>query len=106
MLTVGPSTSQNRTYRFDAVQRPVHPSDRTKEPEPVLPEKRPVLVQLKPETDPPVCVEPLGLTRPVLNSPETLPPEMTNRSVLLPQGVPMATATQAPSKFPPPPPPL
>src|ERR1700738_3732446 len=34
---------------------------------------------------------------------------MTNRSVLLPQGVPTATATQAPSKFPPPspaPPPL
>jgi len=34
-----------------------------------------------------------------------LPPEMTTRSVLLPQGVPIATTTQAPSKWPTPPPP-
>jgi hypothetical protein len=90
---------------LDAVQRPLHPSDRTKEPEPLRPEKRPELVQLKPEADPPLLVEPLGLTDPELNSPEILPPEMTNLSVLLPQGVPTATATHAPSKLPPPPPP-
>jgi hypothetical protein len=40
-------------------------------------------------------VEPFGLTDPELNSPEILPPEMTNLSVLLPQGVPTATASQA-----------
>jgi hypothetical protein len=82
----------------------VHPSDRTKEPEPVLPEKRPVLLQLKPEIDPLVCVEPLGLTVPELCWPERLLPEITNWLVELPQGVPTATATQAPSKFPPLPP--
>ena len=80
-------------YCLEAVQRPVQPSDRTNEPEPVRPEKRPELVQLKPWTDPPVRVEPFGLTDPELNSPEILPPEMTNLSVLLPQGVPTATAT-------------
>ena len=90
---------------MDAVQRPEQPSDRTNEPEPVRPEKRPELFQLKPWTDPPLLVEPFGLTDPELNSPEILPPEMTNLSVLLPQGVPTATATHAPSKLPPPPPP-
>ena len=95
-------TMQNRDYCFEAVQRPVHPSDRTKEPEPVLPEKRPVLVQLNPEADPLVCVEPFGLTVPELNWPERLLPEITNRSVALPHGVPDATASQVPSKFPPP----
>jgi hypothetical protein len=98
-------------YCLEAVQRPVHPSDRTNEPEPVRPEKRPVLVQLKPWTDPPVRVAPLGLTDPELRSPEILPPEMTNLSLALPQGVPTDTATHAPSKLPPPlllspPPPL
>ena len=93
------------SYCLEAVQRPVHPSDRTNEPEPVRPEKRPVLFQLRPWTDPPVLVAPFGLTDPELNSPEILPPEMTNLSVLLPQGVPTATATHAPSKLPPPPPP-
>ena len=92
-------------YCLEAVQRPVHPSDRTNEPEPVRPEKRPELFQLKPWTDPPVLVEPFGLTDPELSSPEILPPEMTNLSVLLPQGVPTATATHVPSKLPPPPPP-
>jgi hypothetical protein len=94
---------------LEAVQRPVHPSDRTNEPEPVRPEKRPVLFQLRPWTDPPVLVAPFGLTDPELNSPEILPPEMTNLSLLLPQGVPTATATHDPSKLPPlpsPPPPL
>jgi hypothetical protein len=90
---------------LDAVQRPVQPSDRTNEPEPLRPEKRPELFQLKPWTDPPLLVEPFGLTDPELNSPEILPPEMTNLSVLLPQGVPTATATHEPSKLPPPPPP-
>ena len=93
-------------YCLDAVQRPVQPSDRTNEPEPVRPEKRPELFQLKPWTDPPVLVEPFGLTDPELSSPEILPLEMVNLSVLLPQGVPTATATHEPSKLPPPLPPL
>jgi hypothetical protein len=92
-------------YCLEAVQRPVHPSDRVNEPEPVRPEKRPELVQLKPCTDPPVLVAPLGLTNPELSSPEILPPEMTNLSVALPQGVPTATETHEPSKLPPLPPP-
>ena len=92
-------------YCLDAVQRPEQPSDRTNEPEPVRPEKRPELFQLKPWTDPPLLVEPFGLTDPELSSPEILPPEITNLSVLLPQGVPTATATHVPSKLPPPPPP-
>lgn len=91
------------SYCLEAVQRPVHPSDRTNEPEPERPEKRPVLVQLKPWTDPLVLVAPFGLTDPELNSPESLPPEMTKLSRLLPQGVPTATATHDPSKLPPPP---
>ena len=95
------------SYCLDAVQRPEQPSDRTNEPEPLRPEKRPELVQLKPWTDPPLRVAPFGLTDPELNSPERLPPEMTNLSVLLPHGVPAATATHMPSKLPPPsPPPL
>ena len=98
-------TVWGRFYCLDAVQRPEQPSDRTNEPEPVRPEKRPELFQLKPWTDPPLLVEPFGLTDPELSSPEILPPEMTNLSVLLPQGVPTATATHAPSKLPPPPPP-
>ena len=64
-----------------------------------------MLVQLKPWTDPPLRVAPFGLTEPELNSPEILPPEMTNRSLALPQGVPTATETQLPSKLPLPPPP-
>src|SRR5262249_2103687 len=87
-------------YCLEALQRPVHPSVLPNEPEPLRPENRPVLVQLRPDAEPPVLVAPLGLTDPELNSPEILPPEMTNRSVLLPQGVPVATATQVPSKFP------
>ena len=70
-------------------------------PEPLLPEKRPELLQLKPETDPPEVVEPFGLTEPELSSPEMLPPLIVNRSVLLPQ--PWDRATHAPSKLPPPP---
>jgi hypothetical protein len=50
-------------------------------------------------------VAPFGLTDPELKSPEILPPEMTNLSVALPQGVPTATETHEPSKLPPPPPP-
>ncbi|WOH63323.1 hypothetical protein [Bradyrhizobium sp. BWA-3-5] len=92
-------------YCLEAVQRPVQPSDRTNEPEPVRPENRPVLVQLKPWTEPPLRVAPFGLTEPELNSPEILPPEMTNRSLALPQGVPTATETHVPSKLPPPLPP-
>ena len=98
------STVWGRFYCLDAVQRPEQPSDRTNEPEPVRPEKRPELFQLKPWTDPPLLVAPFGLTDPELSSPEILPPEITNLSVLLPQGVPTATATHAPSKLPPPPP--
>lgn len=49
-------------YCFDAVHRPVQPSDRTNRPEPRRPEKRPELFQLTPEADPPDLVEPFGLT--------------------------------------------
>ncbi len=63
-----------------------------------------MLVQLRPWTEPPVRVAPLGLTDPALSSPETEPPEITNLSVLLPHGDPVATATHVPSKLPPPPP--
>jgi hypothetical protein len=35
------------SYCFEAVQRPVQPSDRENEPEPVRPEKRPEFDQLK-----------------------------------------------------------
>ncbi|WP_338831953.1 hypothetical protein [Bradyrhizobium sp. 27S5] len=97
---------QGTAYRFDAVQWPLHPSDRTNEPEPLRPEKRPELVQLKPPADPLPVVDPLGLTRPELSSPEMLPPEITSRSVLEPQGDPSATTTHEPSKLPPPPPSL
>ncbi len=59
---IGNAKTETRCYCFDAVQRPVHPSDLTNEPEPLLPEKRPELVQLKPPADPMPVVEPLGLT--------------------------------------------
>jgi hypothetical protein len=65
-------------YCFDAVHRPEQPSDRTNVPEPLRPEKRPELFQLKPETDPPDVVEPFGLTWPELSSPAILPLLMTN----------------------------
>ncbi len=70
------STASRRAdvYCFDAVHVPVQPSDRRNVPEPLRPEKRPELLQLRPETDPPDVVEPLGLTCPELNSPEILPP--------------------------------
>src|SRR5205807_7402248 len=66
---------------------------------------RPELVQRRPPADPCPVEEPFGLTWPELHSPVILPSEMTTRSVLLPQGVPMATTTHAPLKSPPPPPP-
>jgi hypothetical protein len=89
-------------YCFDAVHVPLQPSDRLNVPEPLLPEKRPELLQLKPETDPPDVVEPFGLTEPELSSPEILPLLIVNRSVLLPH--PWDWATHTPSKLPPPPP--
>jgi hypothetical protein len=49
-------------YCFDAVHVPEQPSDRLNVPEPLRPEKRPELLQLKPETDPPDVVEPFELT--------------------------------------------
>ncbi|WP_424702298.1 hypothetical protein, partial [Escherichia coli] len=90
-------------YRFDAVQWPLHPSERTNDPEPLRPENRPELVQVRPPADPPPVVAPLGLTCPELISPEILPPDITSRSVLDPQGEPSATTTHEPSKLPPPP---
>jgi hypothetical protein len=66
---------------------------------------RPELVQLTPPADPCPLEEPFGLTWPELHSPVILPPEMTNLSVALPQGVPTETATHVPSKLPTPPPP-
>lgn len=103
MASAGQGQMDGIHYCLDAVHRPVQPSDRTNDPEPLRPEKRPELFQLKPETDPPDVVEPFGLTLPELSSPTILPPLMTNLSVLAPQGVPMALETHDPSKFPPPP---
>jgi hypothetical protein len=56
---------------------------------------RPELVQLRPSADPCPVEAPLGLTWPELHSPVILPPEITTRSVLPPQGVPMAFTSHA-----------
>jgi hypothetical protein len=58
--------AKNRAFSscFEAVRRPVQPSDRTNGPEPPRPEKRPELFQLRPWTDPPVLVAAFGLTDP------------------------------------------
>jgi len=39
-------------YCFDPVQLPVHPSDRRKVPDPLRPESRPDMVQVRPPAAP------------------------------------------------------
>jgi hypothetical protein len=51
-----------RSYCFDPVQLPAHPSDRRNVPEPLRPDKRPDMVQVKPPAAPIPDVEPFGLT--------------------------------------------
>ena len=57
-------SAKNRhfSYCLVEVQRPVQPSDRTNEPEPLWAVMRPELVQLRPPADPCPLEEPLGLT--------------------------------------------
>lgn len=95
-------TSQISDHCFEAVQRPMHPSDRTKEPEPVLPRSDRYWSNSNPRRSAGLR-RTLGLTVPELNWPERLQPEITNRSVALPHGVPVAAAPRVPSKFLPPP---
>jgi len=49
-------------YCFDPVQLPTHPSDRLNVPEPLRPENRPDMVQLRPPTAPVPDTAPFGLT--------------------------------------------
>jgi hypothetical protein len=51
-----------RNYCFAPVQLPAHPSDRRNVPEPLRPEKRPDMVQVRLPADPIPDVEPFGLT--------------------------------------------
>jgi hypothetical protein len=92
-------------YCFDPDQLPAQPSDRWNVPDPLLPEKRPDMVQLRPPADPTPDTLPLGVTRAVPYCPVNVPPEMTTVSLELPQGVPTLVRTHAPSMLPPPPPP-
>jgi hypothetical protein len=57
-------SAKNRrfSYCLELVQRPVQPSDRTNEPEPLWADMRPELVQLRPPADPCPVEEPFGLT--------------------------------------------
>ena len=49
-------------YCFDPVQLPAHPSDRRNVPEPLRPDKRPDMVQVRLPAAPIPDVEPFGLT--------------------------------------------
>jgi len=90
------------SYCFEAVQRPVQPSDRVNEPGAVRPENHPEFDQLKPWTNPPVRVARLGADRSGDQRARNPPP----------RGQPLAgatarraygTETQLPSKLPQPP---
>lgn len=93
----------NSVYCFDPDQLPAQPSDRWNVPDPLLPEKRPDMVQLMLPADPTPDTLPFGLTWAVPYCPVNLPPEMTTVSRELPQGVPTLVRTHAPSILPPPP---
>ena len=56
--------NRHRCHCFDALHVPLQPSDRVNVPEPLRPAKRPELLQLKPDTDPPDLVDPFGLIEP------------------------------------------
>ena len=89
---------------LEPLQLPAQPSDRRNVPEPLRPEKRPDMVQLRLPADPIPETPPLGLTWAVPYCPTILPPEITTVSVELPQGVPTLVRIHAPSRLPPPPP--
>ena len=97
-----------RNYCFDPVQLPAHPSDRRNVPEPLRPDKRPDMVQVRLPAAPIPDVEPFGLTWAVPYCPTILVPVMTTVSAEVPQGEPTLVRTHAPSRLPPPlpPPPL
>ena len=103
-----PTVAGNRNYCFAPVQLPAQPSDRRNVPDPLRPEKRPDMVQLRLPADPTPDTPPFGLTRAVPYCPTIPPLEMTTVSVELPQGVPTLVRIHAPSILPPPlpPPPL
>ena len=94
----------NPNYCFDPLQRPAQPSDRRNVPDPLRPEKRPDMVQLRLPADPTPDTPPVGLTCAVPYCPTILRLEMTTASVELPQGVPTLVRIHAPSILPPPPP--
>jgi len=52
----------NRNYCFDPLQLPAQPSDRRNVPDPLRPEKRPDMVQLRLPADPTPETPPFGLT--------------------------------------------
>jgi hypothetical protein len=101
--TLTPTVAWNRTYCFAPVQLPAQPSDRRNVPDPLRPEKRPDIVQLRLPADPIPDTPPFGLTCAVPYCPTILPLEMTTVSVELPQGVPTLVRIHAPSILPPPP---
>jgi hypothetical protein len=92
-----------RNYCFDPVQLPTHPSDRRNVPEPLRPEKRPDMLQVRLPAAPIPDAEPFGLTVAVPYWPTILLPVMTTVSEEVPQGEPTLVRTHAPSKLPPPP---
>lgn len=75
-------------------------------PDPLRPENRPDMVQLRPPADPVPDTDPFGLTWPVPYCPTSLPLEITTASVELAQVAPTLRRIHAPSRLPAPPPPL
>lgn len=86
-----------RRYCFAPVQLPTHPSDRRNVPEPLRPEKRPDMVQLRPPAAPVPDTLPFALTRPVPYFPISAPLVTTTVSVEPSQVCPTLVSTQAPS---------
>jgi hypothetical protein len=60
--TFDPTADGNRNYCFDPLQLPAQPSDRRNVPDPLRPEKRPDMVQLRLPADPIPETPPFGLT--------------------------------------------
>jgi hypothetical protein len=59
---VGSAAAKTRNYCFVPVQLPAQPSDRRNVPDPLRPEKRPDMVQLRLPADPTPETPPFGLT--------------------------------------------
>jgi hypothetical protein len=97
-----------RNSCFVPVQLPAHPSDRRNVPEPLRPERRADMVQVRLPADPIPDVAPFELTLAVPYCPTILPLLIITASVEVPQGAPTLVRIHAPSKLPPPllPPPL